>query len=104
MMEPTTPLPTTTASTGFNFVFDILFFPAVLGWDMLRKALRIDRHPAGLDVEHADGFGVVWLTAGDQVAVFAGGQSGESKQLPPNFVAVAAIQRIGEVAFLGIPQ
>ena len=69
---------------------------------MLRKAFRIDWHLTGLDVEHADGFGVVRLTAGDQVAVFATGQSGESEQFPTHFVAVAAVQRIGEIPFVGV--
>jgi hypothetical protein len=67
MIEPTTPLPTTATSTDFNFVADISgFLVAVgLGDDVLRKAFRIERHLTGLDVEHADGFGVVWLSAGD---------------------------------------
>src|ERR1700722_2639119 len=102
MIEPTTPLPTTTTSTDFSFVFDISVLPVVLDDDVFRKAFRVDRHAAGLDVEYADGFGVVRLTAGDQVAVFATGQSGESDQLPTHFVAVAAVQRIGEIAFLGV--
>src|ERR1041385_7390764 len=81
MIEPTTPLPTTTTSTDFNFVADILNFPIALDNDVLRKAFRIDRHLAGLDIEHTDGFGVVRLMAGEQLAVFAGGQSGESEEL-----------------------
>src|SRR5579872_6540599 len=93
MIEPTTPLPTTTTSTDFNFVTDILPFLAVvaLGNDVLRKAFRIERHLAGLDVEHADGFGVVRLTAGDQFAVLPAGHTGEAEQLPAHFVAVAAV-------------
>src|ERR1700685_3842509 len=75
MIEPTTPLPTTTTSTDFNFVADISFFPVALDNDVLWKAFRIDRYLTGLDVEHADGFGVVRLTADEQLAVFAGGQS-----------------------------
>jgi hypothetical protein len=71
MIEPTTPLPTTTTSTDFNFVADISIFPVGFDNDVLRKALRIDRHLAGLDVEHADGFSVVRLAAGDQLAVLA---------------------------------
>jgi hypothetical protein len=52
MIEPTTPLPTTTTSTDFNFVADISAFPAAvaLGDDVLRKPFRIDRHLTGLDV------------------------------------------------------
>src|SRR6202166_1672356 len=102
MIEPTTPLPTTTTSTDFSFVFDISVRPVALDDHMLRKAFRVDRHAAGLNVEHADGFGVVRLTAGDQVAVFATGQSGESEQFPTHFVAVAAVQRIGEIPFVGV--
>src|SRR3981189_2175091 len=99
MIEPTTPLPTTTTSTDFNFVADISgFLVAVgLGDDVLRKAFRVDRDFTGLDVEHADGFGVVRLAAGDQFAVLAAGHAGKSEQLPTHFVAVAAVQRIGEV-------
>src|SRR5580704_15307715 len=77
MIEPTTPLPTTTTSTDFSFVFAISVLPVALDNDMLRKALCVDRHATGLDVEHADGFGVVGLAAVDQPAVFAGGQSRE---------------------------
>src|SRR5579859_3528573 len=102
MMDPTTPLPTTTTSTGFIFVFGISVLPVALDDHVFRKALRIDRHFAGLDVEHADGFRVVRLAAGDQPAVFAGGQPGESKQLPTHFVAVAAVKRIGEIPLLGV--
>src|SRR5690242_5747398 len=93
MIEPTTPLPTTTTSTDFNLVADIsAFLVAVgLGDDMLRKAFRIERHLTGLDVEHADGFGVVRLIAGDQFPVLAAGYAGESEQLPTDFVAVAAV-------------
>src|SRR5271170_2881367 len=78
MIEPTTPLPTTTTLTAFIFVADISAFLVAVDDDVLRKAFRIDRHPTGLDVEHADGFGVVRLTAGDQFSVLAAGQSGES--------------------------
>src|SRR5689334_5030974 len=102
MIEPTTPLPTTTTSTDFSFVSDISICLVALDDHMLRKAFRVDRHLTGLDVEHADGFGVVRLAAGDQMAVFATRHSGESEQLPTHFVAVAAIQRIGEIPFVGI--
>src|SRR3954469_13091166 len=104
MIEPTTPLPTTTTSTYFNFLADISAFPAAVALDddVLRKAFRIDRHPPGLDVEHADGFGVVRLAAGDQFSVLAAGHSGESEQLPTHFVAVAAVERIGKVALFGV--
>src|SRR3984885_7946291 len=100
MIEPTTPLPTTTTSTDFNFVADISAFPVAVALDddVLRKAFRIDRHLTGLDVEHADRFGVVRFCAGEQLAVLAAGHSGESEQLPTHFVAVAAVQRIGEVS------
>src|SRR3954447_18401420 len=93
MIEPTTPLPTTTTSTDFNFVADISAFPVAVALDddVLWKAFRIDRHLTGLDVEHADGFGVVRLTAGDQFPVLAARHSGESEQLPPHFVAVAPV-------------
>src|SRR5271163_1107144 len=105
MIEPTTPLPTTTTSTDFNFVVDISAFlvAVALDDDVLRKAFRIDRHPAGLDVKHADGFGVVRLAAGEQFAVLAAGHAGETEQLPTHLVAVAAVQRIGEVSLFGIP-
>jgi hypothetical protein len=73
MIEPTTPLPTTTTSTDFNFLADMSGVPAALDNDVFRKAFRVDRHLAGLDVEHADGFGVVRFTAGNQLAVLAGG-------------------------------
>src|SRR4029077_12381654 len=104
MIEPTTPLPTTTTSTDFNFVADISAFPAVVALedDVRRKAFRIDRHVTGLDVEHADGFGVVRLSAGDQFSVLAAGHSGESEQLPTHFVTIAAVQRIGEVPLFGV--
>src|SRR5215469_8806360 len=104
MIEPTTPLPTTTTSTGFNFVVDISALPVAVALydDVLWKAFRVDRHPTGLDVEHADGFGVVRLTAGDQLAVFAGGHAGKSEQLPAHFVAVAAVERIGEIPLFGV--
>src|SRR5215472_11066972 len=104
MIDPTTPLPTTTTSTGFIFIADISAFPAAVarGDDVLWKAFRIDRHLAGLDVEHAYGFGVVRLMAGDQLAVFAGGHAGEPEQLPTHFVAVAAVERIGEIALFGV--
>src|ERR1700742_4453129 len=91
MIEPTTPLPTTTTSADFNFVVDMLAFPAALDDDVLRKAFCIDHHLTGLDIEHADGFGVITLTAGNQFAVFAAGQSGEAEQFPAHFVAVAAV-------------
>src|SRR5580658_9167155 len=104
MIEPTTPLPTTTTSTDFNFVADISAFlvAVALDHDVLRKAFRVDRHLAGLDVEHADGFGVVRLAAGDQFSVLAARHSGESEQLPTHFVAVAAVQRIGKVPLFGV--
>src|SRR5215218_859281 len=104
IIEPTTPLPTTTTSTDFSFVADISALPAAVALDddVLRKAFRIDRHLTGLNVEHADGFGVVRLTAGDQFPVLAAGQSGEPEQLPTHFVAVAPVQRIGEVPLFGI--
>src|SRR5579859_5630072 len=99
MIEPTPPLPTTTTSTDFNFVADISAFlvAVALDDDVLRKAFRIDRHLTGLDVEHADGFGVVRRTACEEVAVLAGWHAGEAEQLPTHFVAVAAVQRIGEI-------
>src|SRR5215472_3485243 len=67
MIEPTTPLPTTTTSTAFIFVADISAFPiaVALGDDVLWKAFRIDRHLPGLDVENANGFGVIRLAAGE---------------------------------------
>src|SRR5690348_17165495 len=104
MIEPTTPLPTTTTSTDFNFVADISAFPAAVALDddVLRKAFRIDRDLAGLDVAHADGFGVIRLAAGDQLAVFPAGHSGEAEQLPTHLVAVAAVQRIREVTLFGV--
>src|SRR5580658_1429933 len=104
MIEPTTPLPTTTTSTDFSFAADISAFPVAVARDddVLRKAFRVDRHLTGLDVEHADGFGAVGLAAGDQFAVLAAGHAGESEQLPAHFVAVAAVQRIGEVPLFGV--
>src|SRR3954454_3149834 len=74
MIEPTTPLPTTTTSTDFNFVVDILAFlvAVALDDDVLRKAFRVDRDFTGLDVEHADRFGVVRLAARGQLAGRAG--------------------------------
>src|SRR5450631_3714611 len=80
MIEPTTPLPTTTTSTDFSFVFDICVLPTAPDNHVLRKAFRVDRHATGLDVEHADRFGMVRLTARDQPAVFATGQSWKSEQ------------------------
>src|SRR6185437_10973755 len=83
MIEPTTPLPTTTTSTDFNFVIAISAFPvaAALNDDVLREAFGIERHLAGLDVEHADRFGVVGFSAGDQFAILAGRHSRETEQL-----------------------
>src|ERR1700759_3447512 len=77
MIDPTTPLPTTTTSTGFIFIADILAFPAAVacGDDVLRKAFCIERHLAGLNVENANGVGVVRLMAGDQFPVLAAGHS-----------------------------
>src|SRR3954451_14220215 len=93
MIEPTTPLPTTTTSTNFNFVADISAFPVAIALynDVLREAFRIDRHLTGLDVEHADGFGVVRLAAGNQFAILAAGHSGEAEQFPTHLLAVAAV-------------
>src|SRR3954451_10173884 len=90
MIEPTTPLPTTTTSTDFNFVVDISAFPVAVALDddVLWKTFRIDRHLTGQNVEHADGFGVIRLTAGEQFSVLTAGHSGESEQLPTCFVAV----------------
>src|SRR5579864_5473855 len=104
MIEPTTPLPTTTTSTDFNFVVDISAFLVAVARDddVLWKAFRIDRNLTGLQVEHADRFGVVWFTAGEQFAVSAAGHSRKSEQLPTDFVAVAAVQRIGEVPLFGV--
>src|SRR6201994_3247827 len=61
MIEPTTPLPTTTTSTDFIFVFDISALPVTLDDHVLWKTFRVDRYVAGLDIEHADGFCVVRL-------------------------------------------
>src|SRR5215470_11760026 len=93
MIDPTTPLPTTTTSTGFIFIADISAFPAAVarGDDVPRKAFRIERHLAGLDVENADGVGVVRLMAGEQFPVLAAGHSGKAEQFPTHFVAVAAV-------------
>src|SRR5215208_606754 len=104
MIEPTTPLPTTTTSTDFNFVADISAFPVAVALDddVLREAFRIDRHLAGLDVEHTDGFGVVRVAARDKFSVLAAGHSGESEQLPTHFVAIAAVKRIGEEPLFGV--
>src|SRR5262245_62089306 len=102
MIEPTTPLPTTTTSTAFSFVFDISVRPAALDDHMLWKAFRVDRHLTGLHVKHADGFGVVRLAANDQVTVVATGHTGEPEQFPAHFVTVAAVQRIGEVPFVRV--
>src|SRR3954466_7432342 len=84
MIEPTTPLPTTTTSTDFNFVTDISALRIALACDedVLRKPFRIERHLAGLDVEHADRLGVVRLVAGDQFAVLAAGHTREAEQFP----------------------
>src|ERR1700752_2588165 len=79
MIEPTTPLPTTTTSTGFNLVADISASPiaVVFDDDVLGKAFGVERHFAGLDVEDADGLGAVNLVAADQFAVLAAGHAGE---------------------------
>src|ERR1700760_636375 len=97
MIEPTTPLPTTTTSTDFNFVVDISVFLARLVNDVSGKAFGLNRHPAGLDGKHADGFGVVSLTASDQAAIFAGGQTGKTEQLPTDLATIAAIEWIGKI-------
>src|SRR6516162_5631800 len=104
MIEPTTPLPTTTTSTGFIFVADISVFLITvgLGDDVPWEAFGIERHFAGLDVENADGVGVVRLMAGDQFPVLAAGHSGEAEQFPTHVVAVAAVERIGEIALFGV--
>src|SRR4051812_41656374 len=97
MIEPTTPLPTTTTSTDFSFVFDISILPVAFNNHVFRKAFRVEPRLTGLHVEHADGFGVIRLATGDQMPVFAAGQSWEPQQLPAHFVAVSAVQRIGEI-------
>src|SRR6202451_2960088 len=64
MIEPTTPLPTTTTSTDFSFVFDISVLPVALDDHVLRKAFRVERYLTGLDIEHTDRFGVIRLATG----------------------------------------
>src|SRR5215472_1705409 len=104
MIEPTTPPPTTTTSTGFNFVADISAFLVAVARndDVLWKAFRVDRYLAGLNVEHADGFGVVRLGAGDQLPVLAAGHAGEAEQFPTHLIAVAAVERVSEVPLFGV--
>src|ERR1700722_123932 len=102
MIEPTTPLPTTTTSTDFNFVFDISILPVAFDNHVFRKAFRVDRHLTGLDVEHADGFGVIWFVSGDKLSIFATGQLLIPAQLPPPFVPAPGIQGIREVPLLGV--
>ena len=55
-----------------------------------------------LDVENAHRLGAVRLGIVEVVLVGAGGHAGKSDQLPADLVAVAAVHRIGKVAFLGI--
>src|SRR5690349_6659763 len=102
MIEPTRPLPTTTASTGFNFVAATLFPPVLLDHDVLREALCIDLRQPELNIENAHRLGAIELGIVEVLAVGAGGQSGKSQQLPAGLAAVSPVHRIGKIAFFRI--
>src|SRR5512139_3317509 len=73
MMEPTTPLPTTTASTGFILVVVTLFAPALfIQFHVSRKALRVQFDLQLLHVDDADGLCAIGRRIAEMVAVLAG--------------------------------
>src|SRR5258706_8113088 len=102
MIEPTTPLPTMTTSTGFIFVAVTLFPPFPFQHDVLHEAFCVDLCLAELDVEDADRRGVIRFGIVEVFAVRAGGHAGKSQQRPSALAAVAAIHRIGKETFLSV--
>src|SRR5688572_3063023 len=102
MIEPTTPLPTTTASTGFILVVVMLFPSVRLDHDVLREARWIGLRLPELDVEDAHGLGAIELGLVEVVLVIARRHAGETDQFPAHLVAVAAVDRIGEETFLSV--
>src|SRR5689334_1196612 len=102
MIEPTSPLPTTTTSTGFNFVAATLFPLALLDHDVLCEALRVDLRVSELDVENAHRLGAIQLGFIDVLPVGAGGQAGKSQEFPARLAAVAAVHRVGKITLFGI--
>src|SRR5688572_28376865 len=102
MIEPTTPLPTTTASTGFIFVVVTLLSPFLLQHDVLRESLRIGLSLVHLDVENAHRLGAVRLGIVEVILVGARGHPGKTHELPSHLAAISAVERVGEKAFLGV--
>src|SRR5689334_9633948 len=102
MIEPTSPLPTTTTSTGFNFVAATLFPLALLDHDVFCEALRIDLRVSELDVENAHRLGAIQLGIGDVIPISARGQAGKSQKLPAHLASIAAVHRVGKVTLFGI--
>src|SRR5262245_18286457 len=102
MIEPTTPLPTTTASTRFIFVVVTLLSSLLLQHDVPGKALRIDLRRLYLAVEYAHGLRTIRFGIVEVVLVLAGRHAGKSDELPSYLAAVAAIQGVGEKTLLGV--
>src|SRR5687768_1187698 len=88
MIEPTTPLPTTTASTGFIFVVVMLFPPVRLHHGVLREALGVGLRVPELDIENAHRLGAIGRGTVEMVLVTAGGYAWKTDQLPPHLAAI----------------
>src|SRR5687767_10517653 len=88
MIEPTTPLPTTTASTGVILIVATLFPPNLFQHDVLREALRIGLGLPRLDVENAHRLGVIQVGIVEVRVVGAGRDTGKSQKLPPHLASV----------------
>src|SRR5580692_5920159 len=86
MMAPVHPKPTNTASTGLRVVAMILAF-----------------RPAGTALESDRGVGYALSVARHPLFIIVVGP-GESNHLPGPHILIAAVDRIGEVAFLGVLQ
>src|SRR5437660_8773053 len=98
-MEPLSPTPTTTTSADFSLVA-----MSVLSHEehMLRMAMLVERGLALEDVGDRHGQRVVrHAVLLHQVCVHRR-DAGEADQLPADLAAVAAVDRIGEVALDGV--
>src|SRR5215213_7559295 len=82
MIEPTTPLPTMTASTGLSLVAATLFPPALFQHDVLCEALRIDFRTPELDIENAHRLHAIGRRIVEMRVVGARRYAGKSQQLP----------------------
>src|SRR5262249_50079491 len=102
MIEPTTPLPTTTASTGFILIAATLFAPHFFQHDVFGEALCVGLRLFRLDVQYAHRLRLVELSTVQEIPVVAGGHARKAQQLPADLPAVAAVHRVGEIAFFGV--